>query len=204
MLSVSINSANPAEVGTALLIVALPENPSVAGITALDAATQGALTRSIEMKDFRGSRDEVLHLTGVAKGPRRVLLVGMGAVTDRKVALRRAATLAGRNAHRLGVGEAAWYSEQITPDEIEAVTVGLIAGSWEYADLKSPAPEAERKKPLEKAIILATNTDDSRRGLASGQAIGEGQSLARRLAMMPGNLCTPDYLVQTASDIAKR
>ena len=156
------------------------------------------------MKDFRGSRDELLHLTGVANGPRRVLLVGMGPVTDRKAALRRAATLAGRNAHRLGVGEAAWYSEQITPDEIEAVTVGLIAGSWEYADLKSPAPEAERKKPLEKAIILATNTDDSRRGLASGQAMGEGQSLARRLAMMPGNLCTPDYLVQTASDIAKR
>ena len=155
------------------------------------------------MKDFRGSRDEVLHLTGVAKGPRRVLLVGMGAVTDRKAALRRAATLGGRNAHRLGVGEAAWYSEQITPDEIEAVTVGLIGGSWEYADLKSPAPEAERKKPLEKAIILASNTDDSRRGLASGQAIGEGQSLARRLAMMPGNLCTPDYLAQTASDIAK-
>ncbi|HEX9219320.1 MAG TPA: leucyl aminopeptidase [Gemmatimonadaceae bacterium] len=204
MLSVSINSANPAEVGTALLIIALPENPSVAGIAALDAATQGALTRSIEMKDFRGSRDELLHLTGVAKGPRRMLLVGMGAVTDRKAALRRAATLAGRNAHRLGVGEAAWYSEQITPDEIEAVTVGLIAGSWEYADLKSPAPEAERKKPLEKAIILASNTDDTRRGLASGQAIGEGQSLARRLAMMPGNLCTPDYLAQTASDIAKR
>jgi len=204
VLSVSINSANPAEVGTALLIIALPENPSVAGIAALDAATQGALTRSIEMKDFRGSRDELLHLTGVAKGPRRMLLVGMGAVTDRKAALRRAATLAGRNAHRLGVGEAAWYSEQITPDEIEAVTVGLIAGSWEYADLKSPAPEAERKKPLEKAIILASNTDDTRRGLASGQAIGEGQSLARRLAMMPGNLCTPDYLAQTASDIAKR
>ncbi|PYO06646.1 MAG: hypothetical protein DMD30_12295, partial [Gemmatimonadetes bacterium] len=146
---------------------------------------------------------ELLHLTGVAKGPRRLLLVGMGAVTDRRAALRRAATLAGRNAHRLGVGEAAWYSEQITPDEIEAVTVGLIGGSWEYADLKSPAPEAERKKPLEKAIILASNTDDSRRGLASGQAIGEGQSLARRLAMMPGNLCTPDYLAQTASDIAK-
>ena len=204
MLSVSINSANPAEVGTPLLIVALPENPSVAGIAALDTAVQGALTRSIEMKDFRGSRDEILHLTGVAKGPRRVLLVGMGAVTDRRAALRRAATLGGRNAHRLGVGETAWYSEQITPDEIEAVAVGLIAGSWEYADLKSPVPEAERKKPLEKAMILASNTDDSRRGLASGQAIGDGQSLARRLAMMPGNLCTPDYLAETAADIAKR
>jgi len=204
VVSVSINSANPAEVGTALLVVALPENPVVGGLRDLDAIVQGALTRSIEMKDFRGSRDETLHLSGVAKGPRRLLLIGMGAVTDRRASLRRAATLAGRNAHRLGVGDMAWYSEQITPEEIEAITAGLIAGSWEYADLKSPVPEAERKKPLERAMILTSNTDDTRRGLSGGQAIGEGHSLARRLAMMPGNLCTPEYLAQTAADIAKR
>jgi leucyl aminopeptidase len=204
VLVVSINSANPAEIGTALLIVALPENPTLAGIAGLDAATQGALTRSIDMKDFRGTRDEMLHLTGMAKGPRRLLLVGMGAVTDRRAALRRAATLTARNAHRLGVGEAVWHSGQITPDEIESITIGLIAGAWEYTDLKSPLPESERKKPLERAVILTTNTDDSRRGLASGQAIGSGQTLARRLAMMPGNLCTPEYLAQTAADIAKR
>ncbi|HKC81095.1 MAG TPA: M17 family peptidase N-terminal domain-containing protein, partial [Gemmatimonadaceae bacterium] len=168
MLSVSINSVNPAEVGTALLVVALVENPTLAGIAGLDSATDGALTRMIEMKDFRGARDEILHLTGVAKGPRRLLLVGMGAVTDRKAAFRRAATLAGRNAQRLGVGEMVWYSGQISPDETEAITAGLIAGSWEYSDLKSQLPEAERKKPLEKAVILTSNTDDSRRGLAQG------------------------------------
>jgi leucyl aminopeptidase len=204
VVSVSINSANPAEVGTALLVVALPENPVVGGLGDLDAMLQGAVSRSIEMKDFRGSRDETLHLSGTAKGPRRLLLIGMGAVTDRRASLRRAAALAGRNAHRLGVGDIAWYSDQITPEEVEVITVGLIAGSWEYAELKSPVPEAERKKPLERAMILTTNTDDSRRGLSGGQAIGEGQSLARRLGMMPGNLCTPEYLVQTATDIAKR
>jgi len=204
MLAVSINSTPPAEVGTALLVVALPENPTLSGIAGLDAATQGALTRSIEMKDFRGSRDETLHLTGIAKGPRRLLLIGMGAVTDRRAAFRRAATLAARNANRFGVGEMVWYSGQITPEETESITIGLIAGAWEYAELKTPAPEAERKKPLEKATILTSNTDDSRNGLASGQAIGSGQSLARRLAMMPGNLCTPDYLAQTAGEIAKR
>ncbi|HMG00279.1 MAG TPA: M17 family peptidase N-terminal domain-containing protein, partial [Gemmatimonadaceae bacterium] len=80
MLSVSINSVNPAEVGTALLVVALVENPTLAGIAGLDGATEGALSRMIEMKDFRGTRDETLHLTGVPKGPRRLLLVGMGTV----------------------------------------------------------------------------------------------------------------------------
>ncbi len=204
MLAVSINSGSAAEVGTSLLVIALPENPTIAGIAGLDSAAQGSLSRSIEMKDFRGSRDEMLHLTGFAKGPRRLLLIGMGAVTDRRAALRRAATLAARNAHRLGVGEMVWYSGQITPEETEAITIGLIAGAWEYIDLKSPPPEAERKKPLERASILTNNTDDTRRALGNGQAIGSGHSLARRLAMMPGNLCTPEYLAQTASEIAKR
>jgi leucyl aminopeptidase len=204
VVSVSINSASPTEVGTSLLVIALPENPTISGIAGLDSAAQGSLSKSIEMKDFRGNRDEMLHLTGFPKGPRRMLLLGMGAVTDRRASLRRAATLAARNAHRLGVGEMAWYSGQITPEETEAITIGLIAGSWEYADLKTPAPEAERKKPLEKVSILTNNTDDFRNALANGQAIGTGHSLARRLAMMPGNLCTPDYLAQIAGEIAKR
>ena len=204
MLSVNINSVNAAEVGTALLVVALPENPTLAGIAGLDAAMQGALSRTLEMKDFRGARDETLHLTGVAKGPRRVLLVGMGNVADRRASYRRAATLAARNAQRLGVGEMVWYSGQITPEETEAITSGLIAGAWEYSDLKSAPPEAERKKPLERATVITSNTDDSRKGLTNGQAIGSGHSLARRLAMMPGNLCTPDFLAQTAGEIAKR
>ncbi len=204
MLTVNINSANPAEIGTALLVVALVENPTLAGIAALDTATGGVLTRTIEMKDFRGARDEMLHLTGVLRGPRRLLLVGMGTVPDRRAAFRRAATLAARTAQRLGVGEMVWYAGQITPEETESISIGLIAGAWEYADLKSELPEAERRKPLERATILTSNTDDSRRGLADGVAIGEGQSLARKLAMMPGNLCTPEYLAQTASDIARR
>ncbi len=204
MLSVIINSVNPAEVGTALLVVALPENPTMSGIAALDTASQGALSRTIEMKDFRGTRDETLHLTGFAKGPRRLLLVGMGLVTDRRASFKRAATLAARTAQRLGVGEMVWYSGQISPEETESITVGLMAGAWEYADLKSQLPEAERKKPLEQATILTSNTDDSRRGLALGKAIGDGHSLARRLAMMPGNICTPELLAQTAADIARR
>jgi leucyl aminopeptidase len=204
VLSVTINAANPAETGTALLVVALPENPTLAGIAALDTAAQGALTRIIENKDFRGARDETLHLTGFAKGPRRLFMVGMGPVTDRRAAFKRAATLAGRNAHRLGVGEMTWYSGQITPEETEAITIGLMAGAWEYADLKAQLPEAERRKPLEQATILTSNTDDSRRGLASGKAIGDGHALARRLSMMPGNICTPELLAQTAAEIARR
>ena len=34
MLAVSINSGSPTEVGTSLLVIALPENPTIAGIAA--------------------------------------------------------------------------------------------------------------------------------------------------------------------------
>ena len=44
----------------------------------------------------------------------------------------------------------------------------------------------------------------ARSDVASGVAIAEGITLARRLAMMPGNMCTPDYLADIARDIAKR
>ena len=66
MVSVSIASQSPIEVGTSLLVIALPENPTLAGIAALDAATQGALTRMIDMKDFRGSRDACTKLAGMS------------------------------------------------------------------------------------------------------------------------------------------
>jgi leucyl aminopeptidase len=38
----------------------------------------------------------------------------------------------------------------------------------------------------------------------AARAIAEGHALARRLGMLPGNVCTPDYLADTARDIAKR
>jgi leucyl aminopeptidase len=204
MLKVELSAANPAETGTPLLAIALMENPSLAGIAAIDTASSGALARTFEMKDFRGTRDETLHLTGIAKGPRRLLLVGMGTVTDRLASLKRAGALASRQAQKLGVGELVFYAGQINSEETEAVTSGLIAGAWEYNELKSPPSEAEPRKSLERATILTSNTDDTRRGLANGQAVGSGQSLARRLAMMPGNLCTPEYLAQVASELAEK
>jgi len=85
---------------------------------------------------------------------------------------------------------------QISPEETEAITVGLIAGAWEYADLKSPVPEPERKKPLEKAVILTSNTDAQPPRPRERQAIGAGQSLARRLAMNAGKSLHAEYLAQ--------
>ncbi len=182
----------------------MDDKPGAATLPELDRALGGALQRAIETHDFRGARDELLQFTGTANGPGRIILVGMGKTTDRPGALRRAAALAARQARKLGSGEMAFHSGVLGEKEIEAVAAGLIAGGWEYKDLKTPPPEDERRAPLARATILSADNQDLRRGLATGEAIGAGHSLARTLAMMPGNLCTPEFLASTAREIADR
>jgi leucyl aminopeptidase len=42
------------------------------------------------------------------------------------------------------------------------------------------------------------------RGVARGEAIGEGVALAKDLGNLPGNVCTPAYLAEQAQELAKR
>jgi leucyl aminopeptidase len=206
-------AAAPSDYGTLdtpLLVVALGTGPSLTDeLRPVDAITGGALGRALSRRDFRGGRDETLHLSGGDRGPQRLLLVGMGggAATDRVTSLRRAGAIAGRQGHRLGAGRLAFFAGAMTAAEAEAAGVGLIAGAWDFRELKTAPPDDEKRAPLEHATILApanAGSDDATRGVRAAQAIGEGHSLARRLGMLPGNICTPDYLADTARDIADR
>jgi leucyl aminopeptidase len=186
---------------TPLLVVALPNAPTLTDeLRPIDAATNGALGRALTRRDFRGGRDEMLHLSGGDRGILRVLLVGLGVVTDRPAALRRAGAISGRQANRLGVGELAFFAGALNDAETEAIGIGLNAGSWDFKEMKTRPPADEERAPLTAATILG----GSDAGVRAALAIGEGHSLARRLGMLPGNVCTPDYLADTARDIAKR
>ncbi|MGH7669242.1 MAG: leucyl aminopeptidase [Gemmatimonadaceae bacterium] len=206
-MSIPITAGPPdfANLETPLLAVGLAAGATLTGdLSVIDAATAGALGRALAARDFRGARDEVLCLGGSASGVRRVLLVGMGKITRRTDALRRAATLATRQAGKLGTGSLAFFGGSLNASETEAVTVGLIDGAWRYDDVKTPPSADERRAPVGGAVVLAADLAAARRGVETGAAIGAGQSLARTLGMMPGNLCTPEFLAETARDIAKR
>ena len=202
-VSISIVPADPSQFKGSLLAIPFAEAATLSTrVSQFDGNTGGAIQRSVESRFFRGARDEVFALTG-AGAAARVILIGMGKVIDRAGSLRRAAAIAARHAAKLGGGDVAFLIEDATDVDVEAVTLGLTAGSWEYKDLKTLPPENERRQPVERATILA-DTADAQGALARGQAIGAGHSLARTLAMMPGNLCTPDHLAKTAGEIAER
>ncbi|HUQ45473.1 MAG TPA: leucyl aminopeptidase [Gemmatimonadaceae bacterium] len=197
-------SAGPADLGALdipLLVVALAAGAGMdASLAPLDQVLGGALARTLARRDFRGGRDETLHLTGPDSGPQRVLLIGLGKVTERAGAFRRAGAIVARQASRMGVGALAFHAGTLDARETEALALGLAAGAWDYTDTKTPPPPDEQRAPLTSARILGANAA----GLASGVAIAEGHGLARTLAMMPGNLCTPEFLAQTAREIGAR
>jgi len=206
-LSLAVAEPNFGALDTPLLVIALPASPTLgAELQAVDAATGGALGRALTRRDFRGGRDETLHLAGAGaeRGVQRVLLVGMGPATDRALAIRRAGAIAGRAANKAGVGRLAFFAGALSMTEVEAAGLGLIAGSWDFKEFKTPSAPDEERATLTEATILAADATARDAGVQSARAIGEGHSLARRLGMLPGNVCTPEYLADTARDIAKR
>ena len=203
-LALSARAADFATLDTPLLVLALSAGATIDDtLNALDRRVTGVLRRTLDRRDFRGGRDEMLHLSSAVAGVDRVLLVGLGKADDRALALRRASALAARQAGKLGVRRMAFFAGELNEAEAEAVAVGLIAGSWDFKELKTPPPAEDRRDTLEEAVVLAGSAG-AQRGLATGGAIGEGHSLARRLGMLPGNICTPDYLADTAREIGQR
>jgi leucyl aminopeptidase len=202
-LSLSLHAGDLAGLSTPLLAVALAaDEPMPEALAALDGALHGAVGRALARRDFRGGRDETLHVGGADAGVERVVLVGMGKAKHRAAALKRAGAVAGRAAVKLGTGAVAFYAAGLDAAGAEAAAVGLDMAAFRYDDLKTAPPEPERRAPLERATIVAG--EEAREALRAAEALGAGYALARRLAMMPGNVCTPDTFVETAHDIAGR
>jgi len=203
-LTLSLAQSAPNALETSLLVIALaPDEPLSAALAELDAQQLGGVIgRTIARRDFRGGRDEQLHVSGAERGVLRVLLVGVGKPADRAVALRRAASVAARFANKIGVSDLTFVAADADARAVENVAVGLDMGAWKYTDMQTQPPNGDRRATLERATILASDT--TAEGLLAGEALAHGYAIARRLAMMPGNVCTPDTFVETANDLAAR
>jgi leucyl aminopeptidase len=204
-LTLYIDHHAPADISTPLLAVILPANPAMTpALAGVDSAVGGALSRSLARRDFRGSRDETLLLIGGDSGLKRVLLVGRGAAPLTRTSARRAAAVAARQAVKLGTGGMHVFLPDVTDDAIEGVAIGAAAGCWEYADLRTPVPESDRRMPLLDATVLTPDSASARAAFDAGVALAEGQAIAKRLGQMPGNYCVPETFVEVGREIAAR
>jgi leucyl aminopeptidase len=206
----TVSSAALAGFASPLLAIAVPQGSTLPpSLSSLDEAITGALTRLYAAGDFSGKRDEVavLYPSGPAE---RVVLVGLGKVdAGSRPDLRRAAAVASKRARTLGVPAGAFYLAPEGRGGVDwgetgqRIAEGLAQGAWVYTELKRP-PE-ERKPPLESFTLLAPGESEAvAGGHRIGAAVGAGQTFTRSLQVLPGNVCTPAYLGQTAEELAHR
>ena len=201
--------AAPAGFDTPLLAVAVTRGPLPPSLGLLDQAAGGALGRLFAAGDFSGKKDElaVVYPPGAAA---RVLLVGLGKADEvSRSAIRRAASVAAKRARALGVPRAAFHLPvealgPVTPEDAgQAIAEGLAQGVWQYTEMKRP-PE-EKKPALERVDVLAPADPAAvTAGHRIGAAIGAGQTVARGIQVLPGNICTPTYVARAAEEIAQR
>ena len=205
----AVVTATPLGHETPLLALAVARGPLPASLAKVDEASGGALGRLISSGDFSGKRDEiaVMYPPGPAA---RILIVGLGKPDEvSRSSIRRAASTAAKRARSLGAPRAAFHLPaesrgSVTAEEAgQAIAEGLAQGVWQFNEMKRP-PE-EKKPVLERVDVLApSETEAVARGHRTGAAIGAGQTLARGIQVLPGNVCTPTYVAQTASEIASR
>jgi len=201
--------AAPAGFETPLLAIAVTRGGLPASLASLDQAAGGALARLFAAGDFSGKKDEtaLIYPPGPAQ---RVLLVGLGKVDETsRAGVRRAASSASKRARSLGVPRAAFHlpvealGTVKALDAGQAIGEGLAQGAWQYSEMKRP-PE-EKKPSLDRIDVLApAETEAVTRGHRIGAAIGAGQTVARGIQVLPGNVCTPSYVAGAAEEIAAR
>jgi leucyl aminopeptidase len=201
--------AAPAGHETPLLALALPRGPLPPSLAGVDKQTGGAIGRVLAAGDFTGKKDEMAAL--YPPGPAsRVLLVGLGKPEEvDRSAIRRAAAVAAKRARGLGVPRAAFHLSAEARGKISSaeagqmIAEGLAQGAWQYSEMKRPSEE--KKPPVERFDVLAHDGPaELIQGHRRGEAIGAGQTFARGLQVLPGNVATPTYIANVARELARR
>ena len=206
-----VKSGNPEKQRVACVIVGIYDrrNPTEAAET-LDKAGDGVIGSIMRRGDMDGKlgRTLILHNVGGVFCD-RVLLVGLGKERDfDESAFRRANGAAAKTLRSTGAIDAVSYLTHLPVKgrdfhwnvrQAALVTEGdhyrfdAMRGEKTREDL--PTHKLER---LTFDVPRRSDLPAGEKGLIEAQAIASGVALAKNLANLPGNICTPTYLAESA------
>ncbi|ANN78784.1 leucyl aminopeptidase [Bordetella flabilis] len=177
----------------------------------IDRASNGAL-RTVVKTEFRARPGTTLvlrSLPGVAA--QRVVLVGLGKQEEYSARVHSNAEQAFAAycvSAQLTEGASTLASIPIEGSTIRARTrlAAVAAGHATYHyDASLGKPDRDARPKLKKIVHCIERSDatQAQAGLREGNAIANGMELARTLGNMPGNLCTPTYLGETAKKLER-
>lgn len=178
----------------------------------IDRRLGGLLERLLKRDDLTGKTGETLLLghTGI-EGIERIVLVGLGKKDELTLSsYRKALTAAMRPLADLPLKQiVSTLHEAELESHDEAFKVRQFvelfeAGRYRFTELKTDPPLHKLKSV--KVIFLVKDEsleDQISEGIRVGQAIASGMLIAKNLANLPGNICTPSYLADQALKVAK-
>ena len=177
----------------------------------IDAAAGNVAAGLVKRGDFNGKPGQAVLVHNPAGVPaRRLLLVGLGerGKLDLK-GWRKAHFTAIRALLRTGAKDAfSFLSTEDVADADAYLLARHAAEAAEDAAYRFDELKSQLEDPVPRLARLALWIPDRKSqaatelGFTHGKAVAEGQSLARRLGNLPGNICTPTYLAAEAKKLA--
>jgi leucyl aminopeptidase len=212
----SVKSGQPAKQRSACTVVGIFEKGDLTpAAAALDEASGGAVKALIKGGDLKKARPgQGIFLHRPAQLPcDRLLVVQCGKADELNDArfrqiLKGALTTAAGTATKdalLCLLELPVEGRDLTWKARQAAT---LAGDalYRFDQLKSEKAAKERP-PLRKVTLLVGDkgeTAAAEQGVAEGSAVRAGMDLAKDLANLPGNVCTPSYLADQAKAMGRK
>lgn len=195
---------------TGCLVVGVFENNKLSkAAQVLDKS--GAITSALKSGDITGKPGSTLLLRGIANvTAERIVLVGLGEednLSDKNFSQATAGAL--RVLATLGANEAIWALpvDTIHNRDIDwAIRCVILAArdsryrSDSQKSKKDPAPTGVKKIAF---ALTSAQSGIAKQSIIDATALANGMELTKELGNLPGNICTPTYLANTAKKLAK-
>ncbi|MEX3606124.1 MAG: leucyl aminopeptidase [Burkholderia sp.] len=177
----------------------------------IDEAVKGLVSRLVKAGDMDGKVGKTLFLHEVEGiSASRVLLVGLGKQDGfGQKGYQEAARAAWRALLATKVGQVTFTLTQLPVAErgtewsVRTAILTLRNATYRFTQMKSKAEPAPTT--LKRVVFSIDPADEKAAKLAAKQAvaIANGMDFTRDLGNLPGNVCTPTYLANSAKQLAK-
>ena len=212
----TIKTGSPAKLKTGLLVLGAFAGGKLPALTAAaDGAAEGriaALIKRGDLEDKAGSTLLLPDLPGVQA--ERVLLVSLGKEDElgdkawRDALAAAAKALAATPAKDAVIALAdVELDKRALPWRLQQSARILADGAYRFDALKSDKDKKDKKHRGAKKLVLLVTTEltaELDTAVLQGHAIATGMALAKDLGNLPGNICTPTHLAETAESLGKQ
>ncbi len=177
----------------------------------IDRASEGLL-RKVVKSEFQGKAGSTLVLRAVpGVGAQRVVLVGLGKQDDYTPSVHAAAERAFANAcvqaqatDAISTLAAQPSGDSTLRSRARAAAIAAGQATYHYDLTFGKGTERDNRPRLKKFSVWIERGDaaQAQAGVREGGGISNGMNLTRELGNLPGNVCTPTYLGETARKLA--